>query len=145
MSLPRPGLAIVANKPFPDGTLPFPDGLPEELKDWKFLEVSGMAGMYMAANCLPINPDVIIMATNSLAPESIQKEIGQLQQKVRDEGLKVHAVDMGHHGFNGGALRCATHPIRRNGDGNARLNKTNLRSKVKHVLKQSREKQIHEH
>ncbi|GMI31832.1 hypothetical protein TeGR_g9542, partial [Tetraparma gracilis] len=115
MSLPRRGLALVASKPFEDGRLPLTDGFPAifEEEGWKMLEVSALAGMYMACNALPVNPEVLIMASNSLAPRAIQTEIAALQDAVRAEGIKVHTLDYGYHGFNGGAMRCSTHPLRR--------------------------------
>ena len=118
MSLPCPGLAIVADLPFPDGSLPFPNGLPKELLDWELLHVSAMAGQFMAANCLPINTKVIVMANNSLAPTKYQAEIAGLHQKMRDRGFIVEVIDFGYHGMMGGALRCSTHPIRRDAQKN---------------------------
>ena len=120
MSLPRFGLAIVADGPFPKNEweetagMPFLEGVPKELDNWKQLHVSAMAGMYMAANCLPISPDVLLMVDNEFAPPEIQNETRVLHQQVRDEGITVEVIDMGYHGMNGGALRCSTHPIRRN-------------------------------
>jgi N-dimethylarginine dimethylaminohydrolase len=89
MSLHRPGLAIVADLPFPDGTFPFLDGLPEEpFRGWVILNVSVLAGQYMAANCLPINTNFIAMANNSLAPQIYQDKIPELHQKARDNPKK---------------------------------------------------------
>lgn len=113
MSLPRPGLAIVADGPLPGGGLPFTNGVPKELDQWKQLHVSGLAGMYMAANCLPISEDVLMMVSNQFAPPDVQNETNVLHQQVRDEGITVEVMDMGFHGMFGGALRCSTHPIRR--------------------------------
>ena len=47
LSLPRPGLAIVANGTLPKetgGGLPFTKGVPTELKHWKQLNVKGEKG-----------------------------------------------------------------------------------------------------
>lgn len=120
MSLPREGLALVASKPFKDGSLPFPDGLPEIFSrpvagqpKWDIIEVSGLAGMYMACNALPISPEVLVMASNSLAPREIQREFDDAVIEIKARGITVHTIDYGYHGFNGGALRCSSHPLRR--------------------------------
>lgn len=132
LSLPRPGLAIVANGTLPKetgGGLPFTKGVPTELKHWKQLNVSGLAGMYMAANCLPINENVLLMVKNDFAPPHIQNETAALHQQVRDEGITVEVIDMGFHGMFGGALRCSTHPIRRRPRKNPNPSKSSKKSK----------------
>jgi len=117
MAAPREGLIIIADLPWDEqdckGCKAFLAPLPKFLDDYDKIHISGLAGMYMACNTLPVSPNHLMMANNSLAPNHIIAEINYAVAEVHKRGIKTTVIDMAYHGAFGGALRCSSHPIRR--------------------------------
>jgi hypothetical protein len=157
MSVPRPGLAIVAPAGFSDFAA-LENG---PLKGWDLIKVDELAAMKMAVNGLPLDERNIIVAhnapyedpccenyscgTNPLnpldacgpqeekvcvdtvltpfkfsskcttpgQPVKVDGKFSDVQAELEKRGVKVYPVMYENHAGYGGAIRCSTHPFRR--------------------------------
>lgn len=98
LSVPRPGLIIVCPEVMSEGVPAFFDG-------WQRIEVSREETRYLAANGLPINPNVYIMGYND------HFDGKRVQSELERAGIKVHSIFFGAHNEDGGSIRCSTHPF----------------------------------
>ncbi|SMP82515.1 N-Dimethylarginine dimethylaminohydrolase [Desulfonatronum zhilinae] len=100
LSVPRQGLAIVAEEAFVDG-------LPEALKGWDLIRVSLKDVQRLAVNGVPVNSENYILSYNR------HNDNRTIQTELEKRGIKVHRVFFGTHNGQGGSLRCATQPLKR--------------------------------
>jgi N-dimethylarginine dimethylaminohydrolase len=100
LSVPRPGLIVVCPEVMVDGVPSYFDG-------WQRIEVSREETRYLAANGLPINPDVYIMGYND------HFDGQRVQQELEHAGIQVHRIYFAAHNEDGGSIRCSTHPFYR--------------------------------
>ncbi len=100
LSVPRSGLAIICEEAFIDG-------LPEEIKDWDLIRVSLEDVKRLAVNGLPVNSQNYILSYNR------HNDNRSMQAELEKRGIRVHRVFFGTHNGQGGALRCATQPLKR--------------------------------
>merc|ERR1712060_89367 len=101
------GLIIIADLPWDEpgckGCKAFLEPLPKFLDSYDKIHVTGLAGMYMACNTLPVSQNHLMMANNSLAPPEIIAEINYAVKEVQKRGIKTTVIDMAYHGALGGA------------------------------------------
>ncbi len=157
MSVPRPGLAIVAPAGFSDFSA-LENGA---LKGWDLIKVDELAAMKMAVNGLPLDERNIIVAhnaayedpccenyscgtdplnpldacgpqeekvcvdvaltpfkfsskcTNPGQPVEVDGKFSDVQVQLEERGINVYPVMYENHAGYGGAIRCSTHPFRR--------------------------------
>ena len=100
LSVPRGGLAIVCEEAFIDG-------LPEEIKDWDLIRVSLDDVKRLAVNGLPVDSQNYVLSYN------LHNDNRFIQTELEKRGIKVHRVFFGTHNGQGGSLRCATQPLKR--------------------------------
>ena len=100
LSVPRSGLAIVCEEAFIDG-------LPEEIKDWDLIRVSLDDVKRLAVNGLPVDSQNYVLSYN------LHNDNRFIQTELERRGIKVHRVFFGTHNGQGGSLRCATQPLKR--------------------------------
>jgi N-dimethylarginine dimethylaminohydrolase len=98
LSIPREGLAIACRDAFVNG-------LPRALDGWDIIEVSADEARFMAVNGLPINSEHYVL------PTSEQADGAHIKEELEARGITVHSVPFGNHMEDGGAVRCATHPL----------------------------------
>ncbi len=98
LSVPRPGLIIVCPEVMSEGVPAFFDG-------WQRIEVSREDTRYLAANGLPVNPNVYIMGYND------HFDGMHVQSELEQAGIKVHRIYFAAHNEDGGSIRCSTHPF----------------------------------
>ena len=77
------------------------DGLPEPLKQKKWIELTLEEAQDKLGNFIALNPDEVVMATEA---ERLRKEVEAL-------GIKVHHFPYYEVGKIGGSFRCNTCPI----------------------------------
>jgi N-dimethylarginine dimethylaminohydrolase len=157
MSVPRPGLAIVA----PAGFLDFAALENGPLKGWDLIKVDELAAMKMAVNGLPLDERNIIVGHNAPyedpccenyscgtdplnpldacgpqegkvcvdtvltpfkfsskcttpgQPVKVDGKFSEVQAALEKRGINVYPVMYENHAGYGGAIRCSTHPFRR--------------------------------
>jgi|TARA_B110000211_G_C14062599_1_gene546272 N-dimethylarginine dimethylaminohydrolase len=157
MSVPRPGLAIVAPAGFSDFAA-LENG---PLKGWDLIKVDELAAMKMAVNGLPLDERNIIVAHNAAyedpccenyscgndplnpwdacgqqeekvcvdtalppfkfsskctipgQPVKVDGKFADVQGQLEMRGINVYPVMYKNHAGYGGAIRCSTHPFRR--------------------------------
>jgi len=100
LSVPRDGLAIICEEAFLDG-------LPEEIKDWDLIRVSLDDVKRLAVNGLPVNSQHYVLSYNQ------HNDNRYIQTELEKRGITVHRVFFGTHNGQGGSLRCATQPLKR--------------------------------
>jgi len=100
LSVPRSGFAIVCEEAFIDG-------LPEEIKDWDLIRVSLDDVKRLAVNGLPVDSQNYVLSYN------LHNDNRFIQTELERRGIKVHRVFFGTHNGQGGSLRCATQPLKR--------------------------------
>ena len=98
LSIPRPGLAVAC----PDA---FVDGLPRALEGWDIIEASADEARHLSVNGLPVDPENFVMGVSEKADGRA------IREALESRGVTVHPVAFGNHMEDGGALRCATHPL----------------------------------
>ena len=98
LSVPRPGLIIVCPEVMSEG-------VPACFDDWQRIEVSREDTRYLAANGLPVNPNVYIMGYND------HFDGAHVQSELERAGIKVHRIYFAAHNEDGGSIRCSTHPF----------------------------------
>ncbi|MCE5264780.1 MAG: hypothetical protein LLG97_14775 [Deltaproteobacteria bacterium] len=101
LSVPRRGLAIICEEAFVDG-------LPKELKDWDLIRVGLEDVKRLAVNGVPVNSRNYILSYNR------HNDNRYIQAELEKRGIRVHRVFFGTHNGQGGSLRCATQPLKRN-------------------------------
>lgn len=77
--------------------------LPPPLDTYEFIEVDTRTRQELGTNVLVLDATTIIVQSRHI----------QLQQSLRERGVRVIPLDFGWHARLGGAFRCATAPIRR--------------------------------
>ena len=100
LSVPRSGLAIICEEAFLDG-------LPEEIKGWDLIRVSLDDVSRLAVNGLPVNFQNYVLSYN------LHNDNRFIQAELEKRGITVHRVFFGTHNGQGGSLRCATQPLKR--------------------------------
>ncbi len=100
LSVPHSGIAIICEEAFLDG-------LPEEFKDWDLIRVSLEDVKRLAVNGLPVNSQNYILSYNR------HNDNRFIQAELEKRGITVHRVFFGTHNGQGGSLRCATQPLKR--------------------------------
>lgn len=100
LSVPRSGLAIICEEAFLDG-------LPEEIRDWDLIRVSLEDVKRLAVNGLPVNSQNYVLSYNN------HNDNRSVQAELEKRGITVHRVFFGTHNGQGGSLRCATQPLKR--------------------------------
>jgi glycine amidinotransferase len=96
LSLPRPGLAIAHLDAFVEG-------LPDLLRGWDVIEVTGEEQQAMATNAL------ILDSTRMICDERHSR----VSHELRKRGIDVIEIPFDGPAFFGGGLRCSHHPLRR--------------------------------
>ncbi|WP_446002365.1 dimethylarginine dimethylaminohydrolase family protein [Weissella viridescens] len=96
LSLLRPGLMIVCPEAFIDG-------VPDQLKDWKHIDVTLAQATQLMCNGLPIDEHTYItdVAFTELIP------------RIEAHGIQVIALDYQISRMFGGSFRCTTQPLQR--------------------------------
>ena len=100
LSVPRPGVIVVAPEAFVDGVPSYFDG-------WQRIEVSKAETRFLAANGLPIDQDHYIMGYN----EHFDHQ--RIQKALEAQGITVYPISFGGHTQFGGSIRCSTQPLLR--------------------------------
>jgi N-dimethylarginine dimethylaminohydrolase len=100
LSIPRHGLAVAC-------TDAFVDGLPRALEGWDIIEASADDARYLSVNGLPLNSENFVMGVSDRADGH------SIREALESRCITVHTVPFGNHMEDGGALRCATHPLLR--------------------------------
>ncbi len=101
LSVPRRGLAIICEEAFVDG-------LPKEIKNWDLIRVRLEDVKRLAVNGVPVNSRDYILSYNR------HNDNRYIQTELEKRGIRVHRVFFGTHNGQGGSLRCATQPLKRN-------------------------------
>ncbi|MFF2084449.1 dimethylarginine dimethylaminohydrolase family protein [Nocardia sp. NPDC058176] len=96
LGLVREGLAIRCGDRLPDG-------VPDSLRDWDFIEVSEAEAAAMATNGLPIDPDTYIT----------DPAFDRVGRALEVRGVTVEYIDFAVSRLFGGAFRCSTQPLSR--------------------------------
>ncbi|MDD4735482.1 MAG: arginine deiminase-related protein [Kiritimatiellae bacterium] len=100
LSIPREGLAIVCEEAFTEG-------IPACIRDWDLIKVPLADASRLAVNGLPVDEKNYIMSYNDhVSNDHIRSELEQ-------RGITVHPVYFGTHNGQGGSIRCATQPLKR--------------------------------
>lgn len=97
LSFPREGLMIVCEEAFPDG-------IPEELKNWEKIRVPYDDIAYLAINGLPINEQTYIL----------DPRFEYIARQLQEKKIQTEFVDFQISRSFGGSFRCSTQPLLRN-------------------------------
>jgi glycine amidinotransferase len=98
LSNPRHGLAVACTDAFVNGLLRHLDG-------WDIIEATADEVRRLSLNCLTVDSENFMMGVSEQADGRSNREA------LESRGIAVHAVPFRNHMKDGGALRCATHPL----------------------------------
>ena len=100
LSIPRRGLAIVCEEAFVEG-------IPSCIRGWDLIKVPLADASRLAVNGLPVDEKNYVMSYNDHVKNDYIR--GELEKR----GISVHPVYFGTHNGQGGSIRCATQPLKR--------------------------------
>jgi glycine amidinotransferase len=96
LGMVREGLAVVCQEALPDG-------LPSAMNGWDLIHATEAEAMNLAANGLPIGPDVYVT----------DPAFGRIADAIARHGITIELVDFAISRAFGGAFRCSTQPLHR--------------------------------
>ncbi|HJN05081.1 MAG TPA: arginine deiminase family protein, partial [Bacteroidales bacterium] len=79
----------------------FKEGIPRILKDWEFIEASPEECHAMGSNTLCLEPGKVFMGS----------QYKRLINEIEKKGCEPIPVDYDAVEWNGGGIRCTTHPL----------------------------------